>query len=120
MGKYGKNGGIMGNKEFFSKNLRFYMNKKGVRAADICLALNIPKNSFSNWYSGTVCPRIETIEMLANYFGIKVSDLIEEKTIMPEYVPEWLELSELLSKMNQTQRDSLLQMARLLVQNNND
>ena len=44
---------------------------------DICHDLKFPYTTFAEWYNGNIYPRIDKIEMLANYFNIKKSDLIE-------------------------------------------
>lgn len=69
----------LGNKAIFSKNLRRYMDATGKTRKDMCDALGFSYTTFSDWYNGTKYPRIDKIEMMANYFGILKSDLIEEK-----------------------------------------
>lgn len=69
----------LGNKEIFSKNLKYYMNLNNKDRNDICKDLNLPYTTFAEWYNGNIYPRIDKIEMLANYFNIKKSDLIESK-----------------------------------------
>ena len=69
----------IGNKEVFSKNLRFYMNQRGKSRRDICIDLGFVYTTFCDWINGHKYPRIDKIEMLANYFHVKKSDLIESK-----------------------------------------
>lgn len=73
----------LGNKEIFSKNLRFYMEKAGKDRNQICDDLGFKYTTFADWYKGNKYPRIDKIEMLANYFGILKSDLIEYHDSMP-------------------------------------
>ena len=47
---------------------------------DVCNALGFSYYTFSDWVNGKKYPRMDKVEMLANYFGILKSDLIEEKT----------------------------------------
>ena len=47
---------------------------------DVCDALGFSYYTFSDWVNGKKYPRMDKVEMLANYFGILKSDLIEEKT----------------------------------------
>lgn len=68
----------LGNKEIFSKNLKRYIQLSGKTRIEICRDLNFSYSTFSEWVNGIKYPRIDKIEMLANYFGIKKSDLIEE------------------------------------------
>lgn len=69
----------LGNKEIFSKNLKHYMKINNKDRNDICKDLKFPYTTFADWYNGKIYPRIDKIEMIANYFNIKKSDLIENK-----------------------------------------
>lgn len=70
---------ILSNNEIFSRNLKYYMMLNNKDRYDICKALNIPYSTFAEWHNGKIVPRIDKIEKLATYFGIKKSDLIENK-----------------------------------------
>lgn len=70
---------FLGNKEIFAKNLNNYLTINNVDSAKVCNDLNIPPSTFSDWLNAKKYPRIDKIELLANYFNIKKSDLIEEK-----------------------------------------
>lgn len=70
----------IGNKEIFSGNLKFYMQKFDKTRNDICDDLGFKYTTFSDWVNGKKYPRIDKIEMLANYFGVEKSDLIEDKS----------------------------------------
>ena len=69
----------IGNKEVMAKNLAFYLERSGKTQSDVCDSLSIATSTFNNWIMGNKYPRIDKIEMLANYFGIQKSDLIEDK-----------------------------------------
>ena len=66
-------------KKIFSKNLRHYMARAGKSQIDIINDLGINKSSISTWVNGTRLPRMDKVELLARYLGIKRSDLIEDK-----------------------------------------
>lgn len=69
----------LGNKEIFAKNLKYYLNYYQTDRNKICNDLEIPASTFSDWLNAKKYPRIDKIELLANYFNIKKSDLIEDK-----------------------------------------
>lgn len=69
----------MDNKNIFAYNLKRYMDEAGKTRRDICNALGISYFTVSSWVNGTKYPRMDKVEMLAQYFGISKSDLIEEK-----------------------------------------
>ena len=68
-------------KEIFSKNLKKYMELNNKTQADIINDLGLSSSTVSNWCTGQKLPRMNKIEMLANYFGINKSDLIEDKEL---------------------------------------
>jgi transcriptional regulator with XRE-family HTH domain len=70
----------IGNKEIFAKNLTYYINRHSKEQKEVADAIGVPSSTFNNWVKGNKYPRIDKIEMLANYFGIMKSDLIEEHT----------------------------------------
>ena len=67
-----------GNKEIFAKNLRGYINKSGKSRKDVVEDLNLSYSTLTDWINGKKYPRIEKIEMLAEYFGVSKSNLIED------------------------------------------
>ena len=68
----------LGNKEIMAKNIKRNMDKQGIRPTDICGTLKIPMPTFSDWINAKTYPRIDKIELMANYFGIEKSDLVED------------------------------------------
>jgi transcriptional regulator with XRE-family HTH domain len=68
----------IGNKETFAKNLSYYIDKHGKEQKEIAEVVGVAPSTFNAWVKGKKYPRIDKIELLANYFGILKSDLIEE------------------------------------------
>lgn len=68
----------LGNKEIFSKNLRYYMTINNKTRTDLCRDLDFKYTTFTDWYNGNIYPGIDKIEKIANYFRIEKSDLIED------------------------------------------
>lgn len=69
----------LGNKEIFAQNLKYYMELNRKDRYEICNILGFKYSTFSEWCNANKYPRIDKIEMLANYFNISKSDLIEDK-----------------------------------------
>lgn len=76
----------IGNKIVFSRNLRELMEQRGKDRKQVCTDLGFKYTTFTDWYNGNKYPRIDKIEILADYFGVLKSDLIEDKTDMPPEV----------------------------------
>lgn len=68
----------LGNKETMAKNIRKYMELKGITAVELSEAIGQPPTTVSNWINAKTYPRIDKIEMMAKYFGVKKSVLVEE------------------------------------------
>jgi transcriptional regulator with XRE-family HTH domain len=56
------------------------MELNGKTRNDISEALGISYFTVSDWVKGKTYPRMDKVEMLAEYFGILKSDLIENKS----------------------------------------
>lgn len=67
----------------FARNLRKYMERSGKTQRDLAEIVGVSSATMSDWLNEKKYPRIDKIEILANYFQILKSDLIEEK-LTPE------------------------------------
>ncbi|WJQ85367.1 XRE family transcriptional regulator [Streptococcus parasuis] len=112
----------LGNKEVMSNNLKYYMNKKGVDRNQLCSDLDLKYMTVSDWINAKTYPRIDKIELLANYFGINKSDLIEDKSTtpsssipLPNFDPRQAILLSNYSKLNETRKNKLLATSETLL-----
>ena len=76
----------MDNKTIFASNLQRHMDINNKTRRDLSEALGISYYTVTDWVKGKKFPRMDKIEMLADYFGILKSDLIEE--LPPEEIKE--------------------------------
>lgn len=109
-----------GNREIMSQNLNYYMRLHQKDRKQICEDLGICYSTFCDWVNGNKYPRIEKIEMLARYFGIQKSDLIESRQLSADETEEEPELEEIVilnraaKKMSPENRKKLLEMAKVM------
>ena len=66
--------------KLFARNLTYFMNLNGKTQSDISKDLGISKATVSSWVNGTRVPRMDKVDLLCDYFNIKRSDLMEDKT----------------------------------------
>lgn len=66
-------------KEVFSRNLRRIMIYNNKTQMDLMKDLHLSSSTVSNWCTGLKMPRIGKIQLLADYFGVEKSDLLEAK-----------------------------------------
>ena len=64
-------------KTIFSKNLNRLVSRSGKSQKEIADAIGISPQSFNTWMQGTAIPRMGKIQLLADYFHVNKSDLLE-------------------------------------------
>jgi repressor LexA len=121
----------LGNKEIFSKNLKYYIERSGKDRRVLAEIWGFPYSTVTEWINGRKYPRIDRIEIMADYFGILKSDLIEEKTeehremqqknstlagltVRMRNDAEFLSVVEIISELSPEQLASIKQVATLM------
>ena len=69
----------LGNNEIMAQNIQFYLDMNNKTRQDLCDALGFKYPTVADWLQGRKYPRIDKIEMMANYFHISKADLVERK-----------------------------------------
>ena len=82
----------IGNKTVMAKNLTYYVARSGKTQKELSEIVGVATSTFNDWMKGKKYPRIDKIEILANYFGILKSDLIEDEE--QKISPSELQLTE--------------------------
>ncbi|MDD6275492.1 MAG: helix-turn-helix transcriptional regulator [Clostridia bacterium] len=106
----------MDNKNIFASNLKRYMALQGKSRRDVCEALGFSYYTFSDWVNGKKYPRMDKVEMLANYFGVLKSDLIEDNA--PEIKKNNDAISDIVKRLRTD--DEFLAVAEILYGLNSD
>lgn len=103
----------LGNKKIMADNILYYMNLNGKTRNDLCNDLGFRYTTVTGWLTGQKYPRIDKIEMMANYFGITKANLVEQRdyATAPRDSLE-VEIVERLGKMTQDQKKAFLEMLR--------
>lgn len=70
----------MNSRDIFINNLKAIMKERKVSRRQLAEGLNVPYTTLTDWCTGRIFPRVEKINLIADYFNIKKSDLIEEIT----------------------------------------
>lgn len=86
------------NKEIMAKNIRRLMEEHHKDRRDICKDLGVKYTTFTDWYNGKTYPRIDKIEMLANYFGVSKSELVEQASTtytLPKIIQHYNKLNDI-------------------------
>ena len=109
------------NKEIFANNLSFYMEQKGVDRNTLCADLDLKYTTVRDWLKGITYPRIGKIELLANYFNINKSDLIENKISTAQPSDSLLEkITNTARKLNTDNKKIVLRTSERLLESQNE
>lgn len=68
---------MLGNKEIMAKNISRLMKENNIDRNKLSRDLKISYTTLSDWINAKTYPRIDKIEMLAKYFGVEKSSLVE-------------------------------------------
>lgn len=105
----------LGNKEIMARNIRHYMELHNKSRNDMCTALGVKYTTFTDWVNGKAYPRIDKIELMANYFGIQKSDLVEDGRTSQQIAPLQRQLLLLIEQLNDEGQRRVLDYAADLV-----
>lgn len=76
-------------KRLFSMNLKRLMAARNMNQNDLAKALGFNRTTVNTWCTGSAFPTTDKIQMIADYFGVGKSELIEP------YVPQSVNQSQL-------------------------
>lgn len=78
-------------KKIFSINLLRYLSLNNKSQKEVADAIGVSPQTFNTWCQGIALPRMGKVQLLADYFHISKSDLLEEHTTesdIPYYLNE--------------------------------
>lgn len=70
---------MIGSKEVFAKNLNAIMAKKDIDRNKLVDDLGLKYTTVADWTRGKTYPRIDKLELLSDYLGVTLSELMEDK-----------------------------------------
>lgn len=73
----------LGNKQVMASNIRRYMAMMGIDRKEFCQRLGFKYSTVTDWLNAEKYPRIDKIEMMANFFNISKADLVEPPATAP-------------------------------------
>ena len=106
------------NKEVFSKNLVKYMKIYDKTQTEVAKVAGVSVSSVNDWINERTYPRMNKVQLLAEYFGVNISDLLEEKdeeTIAQ--IKKDQEILDLFHRVPEEKREFVLSMIRAAIDN---
>lgn len=112
----------LGNKEVMAKNIRRHLNKLGLNVKDFASEMDFKYSTVLDWVNAKTYPRIDKIELMANYFKVEKADLIEEygsrKNVLSSEInfdPRQAILLSNYNKLNDNRKDKLVRVSENLL-----
>ena len=106
------------NQKIFSNNLRRHLDESGKTQREVAAAVGVSAGTFCDWLQERSLPRMNKVQKLAEFFGIKMSDLIEEWN--PEKDEELAadqKVLELFHKVPKEKREFVLSLIQATIDN---
>lgn len=105
-----------------AKNIRRHLNKLGLNVKDFASEMDFKYSTVLDWVNAKTYPRIDKIELMANYFKVEKADLIEEygsrKNVLSSKInfdPRQAILLSNYNKLNDNRKDKLVQVSEKLL-----
>lgn len=114
----------LGNKEIMANNIRRLLEQKGLNPRQMALQLDFKYTTVLDWVNAKTYPRIDKIELMANFFNVSKSDLVEEYraqsqptpgSAMANFDPGKAILLHNYSQLDKSSRNSLLETSEALL-----
>jgi len=64
--------------EIFAKNINKYLQERKLTQKEVADAIGVTPQSFNYWCMGKNLPRMDKVQLLAEFLGVKYTDLICE------------------------------------------
>lgn len=106
-------------KSIFAERLNYYIGMCGKTQLEVAKDLGYNASTVNTWCKGKAMPTAGKIQKLADYFLIGKTDLLEEHSDVPDFVPGTAELIDLYSKSTPEQRQAVISLLRSFVSTDN-
>lgn len=103
-------------KVIFANNLKRYLHLSGKTQKEVAVAIDVTPGNFCDWVNCRSYPRPEKVQALADYFGIKKADLVEELSVDKDELDNQ-KVIELFHKVPKEKRELVLSMIRAAIDN---
>ena len=96
-------------RETFARNLSYILNSTGKSQIDVARALDVATGTVSSWVNGQKFPRIDTLQQLADFLGVRMAVLTEDNgiTVFTEEAAERRLLSAWRAADDRAREDAL-------------
>lgn len=106
------------NLDVFTRNFKRHLALSGKRQVEVANAVGVSTGTITDWKKGRSYPRMDKIQLLAEFFGIQKSDLVEDVNIAKETVSnEDQKVLDLFHKVPKERREFVLSLIQTSIDN---
>ena len=73
-------------RKVFAANLKKYLSINHIQQKTLAKAVDVSEGTICDWIKGKGFPRVPVLQAIADYFRIKISDLLEEESVIKEKI----------------------------------
>ena len=108
----------LGNKAVFSKNLNRCIKRSDKTQRELANAIGVHPSTICDWLQERTYPRMDKVQLIAEFFGISKSELVEENYVAKDTVSKKeQEIIDLFHKIPEEKRESVLSIIRTVIDN---
>lgn len=106
------------NQEVFTRNFNRYLSRSGKKQIEVANAVGVSSGTITDWKKGRSYPRMDKVQLLAEFFEIQKSDLIEDVNIAKETVSDKEQFAlDLFHKLSDDRKDFFIKMLQVELDN---
>ena len=107
----------LGNKKIMANNIRRHLDSLGLNVKDFAALMNFKYTTVLDWVNAKTYPRIDKIELMANYFKVDKSDLVERYTPSTSLLQQ---INDTVVRLTPPNQKIVLQTSEKLLENQNE
>ena len=108
----------LGNKKVFAKNLERCLKRADKTQRELAKAIGVHPATICDWLGERAYPRMDKVQLIAEFFGISKSELVEENYVAKETISgKEQKLLDLFHNVPEEHRDGLLDLIEVYAKN---
>lgn len=92
----------------FARNLNNFLSLNGYKQADLARHMKVSTATTAKWCNGQIIPRIDKIQSICNWLGIRKEDLLEDRPAPSEQYYIYKDASDLAEFLHKNPKYKIL------------
>ena len=105
----------LGSREIFTRNLKKFLQESGKTQKEVADAVGVSYGTFCDWTKGRAYPRMDKVQLLADFFGVRKSDLVDD--IPDDEYKEDQKVLDLYHQVPKEKREFVLSLIQATIDN---